>query len=63
MNCINSTNRETILRGWQNAQLTDELGIMDEMNENPDYEEEMVLQNAMGELILEDDEQNDDDVE
>ena len=33
------------------------------MIENPDYEEEMLLQDAMGELILEDNEQNDDDVE
>ena len=43
------------MRGWQKAQLTDELEIMDEMIENPDYEEEMLLQDAMGELILEDD--------
>ena len=43
--------------------MADELEIMDEMIENPDYEEEMLLQDAMGELILEDDEQNDDDVE
>ena len=35
------------------------------MIENPDYEEEMLLQNAMEEMILEDEEQyqNDDDVE
>ena len=49
------------MRGWQKAQLTEELEIMDEMIENPDNEEEMLLQDAMGELILEDDEQNDDD--
>ena len=42
-----------------------EVDIMDEMIENPDYEEEMLLQNAMEEMILEDEEQyqNDDDVE
>ena len=42
-----------------------EVDIMDEMIENPDYEEGMLLQNAMEEMILEDEEQNqnDDDVE
>ena len=51
------------MRGWQKAQLTDELEIMDEMIENPDNEDEMLLQDAMRELLLEGDEQNDDDDE
>jgi len=38
-----------------------EVDIMDEMIENPDYEEDILLQNAMEEMILEDEEQNQND--
>ena len=59
--CINSTNKETILRGWQKARLIDAVDSVDEIIDNPDYEEEMLLQNAMEEMILEDESENQND--
>ena len=60
MKCINSTNKETILRGWQKARLIDAVDSVDEIIDDPDYEE-MLLQNAMEKMILEDESENQND--
>ena len=46
------------MRGWQKARLIDAVDSVDEMIDNPDYEEEMLLQNSMKEMILEDESEN-----
>ena len=55
MKCVHSTNKETILKGWQKTELSEGLNVMEQMLENPDLEEEFYLQSAMEELMLESD--------
>ena len=50
--CVNSTNKETLLKGWQKNELSEGLNVMEQMLENPDHEEELYLQSAMEELML-----------
>ena len=51
--CVHSTNIETILKGWQKNELSKGLNVMEQMPANPDHEEELYLQSAMEELMLE----------
>ena len=53
--------RWRILRGWQKARLIDAVDSVDEIIDTPDYEEGMLLQNAMVEMILEDESENQND--
>ena len=55
--CINSTNKETILKGWRKIELSEGLNVMEQMLENPDHEEDLYLQSAMEELMLESDDE------
>ena len=48
-------NKETILKGRQKTELSEGLNVMEQMLENPDHEEELYLQSAMEELMLESD--------
>ena len=50
---INTTGKETILKGWEKTKLSDGFDL-DELMENQDFEEEFLLSEKMAELMLED---------
>ena len=61
--CINSTDKQTIEKGWEKTKLTEGMVFDDRIFEEPDHEEELLLQDAMEELMLLDDCENSDDIE
>ena len=52
---INTTNRETILKGWEKTKLNREFDL-DECMKDKDFEEEFLLNEQMKELMLNDEE-------
>ena len=62
--CINTTNKDTILKGWQKT-LTEGLDFDDELFGSEDNQEELLLQSEMEALIIENDRYDgtDDEVE
>ena len=61
--CINSTDKQTIEKGWEKTKLTEGMVFDDRIFEEPDHQEELLLQDAMEELMLQDDSENSDDIE
>ena len=51
----NTTDKATIMNGWEKTRLTEGIDFDDRIFEEPDNEEEVLLQNAMEELMLESD--------
>ena len=56
---INTTGKETILKGWEKTKLSDGFDL-DELMENQDFEEEFLLSEKMAELMLENECEKDD---
>lgn len=51
---IQTTEKATIMKGWEKTRLTEGIDFDDRIFEEPDNEEEILLQNAMEELMIED---------
>ena len=51
---IHTTEKATIMKGWEKTRLTEGIDFDDRIFEEPDNEEEILLQNAMEELMIED---------
>ena len=55
---INTTEKATIMNGWEKTRLTEGIDFDDRILEEPDTEEEVLLQDAMEELMIESDTEN-----
>ena len=55
MRIINTTEKATIMNGWEKTRLTEGIDFNDRILEEPDSEEEVLLQDAMEELMIESD--------
>ena len=51
--CINTTGKETILKRWEKTKLSDGFDL-DDMMQNPDFEQEFLLSEKMEDTMLDD---------
>ena len=52
---INTTEKATIMNGWEKTRLTERIDFDDRILEEPDNEEELLLQDAMEDMMIESD--------